>query len=287
LSLLSPACELLPQAAVPEAGQASGQDQAVPADSWQAIFQEIMPAGQVQALLSDALLDLSSSALLGRLLQNRLDYWLDEFSAGQSGWLGRITRRSLYLDWRLDRQQLWIYLSFELKTPFGGVQRQTAAVVPLWIGSGGERSEKAEADQVWLLDNFSRGQQLRRCLGGNLPADFPVIARFLSGEALSIKSMDLTAPSYQEASVVLDRIGRQINDLAAFQGAVHHRAQQTVAIAPAEITSRRLLLVIPDNCRQVWLESVLDEAARQAAAAGVSLEVMRQGSSARYAGPED
>jgi len=282
LSLLSPACDAL--ALLEQSGHASEVDSGV-SDSPGGILPalgEMIPAGQIKAFISDVMLDLSSSALLGSFLQYRLSYWLDEACAGQSGWLHWISERRLYLDWRLDRQQLWLYLSYRLQTPLGKIRRQISAVVPLWTGAGSFASVNQDIDQIWLLDNFSRGQKLRQLFGGNLPYDFPVIARFAEGEATSIKSMDLTAPSYQAPGAVLDRISYQVSQLAAFSGAACKRNDQWYEVAAEDIVRRKLLLIIPGNCCQDWLNEVLDEAGRMAAADGIILEIARQGNSARY-----
>lgn len=306
LSLISPLCDLLNQNVSAADDQAQDiqpqdiqpQDDQTYLSLWldlsgsslstgelAAMMKELWPEAELQAFLSDAVFDLASSSLLGSLLQSRLDYWLDEAWSGQTGWLSRLGPRGLYLDWRLDRQQLWLCLSYQLSTPVGSCKRQIDTIVPLWIGS--TKNSASPDGQIWLLDNFTRGQQLRQLFGSNLPADFPVIARFFQGEATAIKSMDLTAPSYRQEAVARQRIMTQISQLAAFRGAVRVSSGQSFCVEEECITSRRLLLIIPENSRQSWLDDLLSDLQQNAAAVGVSLEVARYGNSRRYQQEED
>ncbi len=274
ISLLSPACQLLEQIDL----LGGGPQQTSELDK---IINEISPGSSVESILGDALFDVISSEILGQLIQKRLDFWLAEAWSGQPGWTNQLGSRKIFLDWNLDGQQLWLCLSYELVTPIGTTHRQANAVVPLWIGKDSTESE-TDKDGIWLLDNFSRGKKFRALYGANLPYDFPVIARFSNGEALSIKSVDFTAPTYVEAAAIRDLITTEINRLAGFTGADYERTAQTIHIRLDEIKSRRLLLIIPDNCKTENLTALLTEMGEQAAQCDVDLEIVRHGSSYRY-----
>lgn len=275
LSLLSPACQLIEEISFDDPQISEN------ASELNAVIQEICPGESLESVLADAMLDLASSALVGKILQNRLDYWLGEAWSGQPGWAGCLGSRKLYLDWKTGSQQLWLCLSYQLKTPLGAMTRQANAVVPLWTGQS-KRVNGDAADEIWQLDNFSRGQRLRELHGANLPYDFPVIARFTAGEALSIKSIDLTAPTYQDQDSIKENLLEQIEILASFKGADYFREEASVTITSQSITSRRLLLIIPGNCRQTWLNELLTEMTSQAAENSVNLQIVRFGSSTRY-----
>lgn len=281
LSLVSPICELLAEDA---SYLKDGQSQAGEATrEINTALQEIFPGQTFSAILSDVSLDLASTNILGPIINRRINYWLAECESGQPGWLGLLGKRSLFLDWNLKNHQLWLCLDYQLKSPAGFFQRQAKAVVPIWIGSGGPETGES-ADTIWLLDNFSRGQEIRRMMGGNLPYDFPVIASFADGIAVSVKSMDLTAPTYQEPQAVINEISQQTEMLADFQGAVYVRPEQRIEISAEAIIRRKLILVIPANCSQPWLETVLSDLKRQAAGQSVELETVRLGKSTRYQG---
>jgi hypothetical protein len=281
LSLISPVCQLFGKIAFQAAEVKTGDDETTWTDELNMIVSEILPGQSIGSIVDDALLDLSSTALIGQLMQKRLDYWLAEAWSGQPGWAGQVGSRRLYLDWKIDRQQLWLCLSYELKSPAGIILRQANVVVPLWVGQGNQEQNKLY-DQVWQLDNFSRGQLFRQLYGANLPDDFPVIARFANGEAVSIKSMDLTAPTYRQPEAVFEQLQENIAEVAEFAGTKYIRDDRTILISSESIRQRRLLLIIPGNCGQVWLADLLNELVVIARARSVGLQIVRHGVSLRY-----
>lgn len=275
LSLLSPACQLLEELNLGDLGISEK------ASELNTVIEEICPGESIESIMGDAMLDLASSVLVGKILQNRLDYWLGEAWSGQPGWAGCLGRRKLYLDWKTGSQQLWLCLSYQLKTPIGTMTRQANVVVPLWTGQKKLDSDE-DADGIWQLDNFSRGRRLRELYGANLPYDFPVIARFSEGEALSIKSIDLTAPTYQDQETIRENLLEQIENLFLFNGADYYREKGSVSVSSQSITSRRLLLIIPGNCQQPWIDDFFMDMSSRAAAKSITLQIVRFGSSTRY-----
>ncbi|NNM88482.1 MAG: hypothetical protein HKL95_08180 [Phycisphaerae bacterium] len=74
------------------------------------------------------------------------------------------------------------------------------------------------AGSVWDLPPVARGRLIEELLGQNLPDSFPTIDRFGNGVATSIKSIDLTAASYQHAGILTARIAGYLEKLRDFQG---------------------------------------------------------------------
>ena len=146
-----------------------------------------------------------------------------------------------------------------------------------WLGGDGRDEIRTEVEDVWSLDNFRRGRRLRAFYGGNLPFNFPVIAAFDSGTATMIKSIDLTAKTYQTASKVADVINGYIAELAAFKGQEQPWGSKGIVIREAEINMRRLLLVIPGNPISPETEAVLESLRQKAAAKGIVLWIERYG----------
>lgn len=289
ISMISPLARIL-ENTPKTSGQPDDGQSASTADLEQLVG-ELFPGFSLEKLGADLLLDASSTAMLGQLVQQRLNYWLAESEAGQPGWPGRqaalwsacLVSRHLYLDWQIDRQQLWLCLSYKLQTPLGRLTRETRCAVPLWIGRDRQTESAGQADDsVWLLDNFSRGQLLRQEMGGDLPYDFPVIASFDDGEAVSIKSMDLTAPGYQQESAANKQVMEHLDDLAAFAGAQYGKNGQNIAIDEEQIVRRRLILVIPANSGEEWLAGGPGLLQSYAAARNLTLEVVTRGNSSRY-----
>jgi RHS repeat-associated protein len=76
-------------------------------------------------------------------------------------------------------------------------------------------------EKVWAMVPVKRGFAIEKLLGGNLPAAFPTIDKFIrsSGIAESIKSIDLGAKTYQNMSKLKSTLTGYVDNLAAFKGA--------------------------------------------------------------------
>ena len=73
-----------------------------------------------------------------------------------------------------------------------------------------------ESESVWKLNKFLRGRKVEQFLGENLGWNFPVIDKLSNGVATSIKSIDLTAESYQKGNAVFDVLNKYINKIDGF-----------------------------------------------------------------------
>jgi hypothetical protein len=90
------------------------------------------------------------------------------------------------------------------------------------------------ADSVWSQGWAARGLSIEKKLGGNLPASFPTIDRFENGVATSIKSVDLSASTYQSTSRLTSTLTGYVNKVAGFDGAAFNGTR----ITAGQITSR-------------------------------------------------
>lgn len=99
---------------------------------------------------------------------------------------------------------------------------------------------------------------------------FPTIDKFANGVATSIKSLDLTAPSYHQKSCAQSRPG-YINKIAGFNCA--QRAGERVR--SLDIKGRALELAIPAGSVTAEQQAALDAARKYAAARGVSFTVVK------------
>lgn len=155
--------------------------------------------------------------------------------------------------------------------------------VKAWMGGdektgvlGGETESNA-ADDIWSLSNFQRGLKIRRKFGANLPDNFPVIAKYESGKAVMIKSMDLTAASYQNTGKAEKTLKGYINELARYEGQNDPWGRDDIVIRSTEIRQKELLLVIPENELSEGLELMLANMVRYADTRGVKLSINRYG----------
>ncbi len=283
LALLGPAAlyvsqlenELIDELALPQ--DQAGQDLLT-------VLASILPDDLIQELLAGAVLDLAATNVLGPLALARLHEWLDLAEAGQPGpWRSTISDLALFIDWQGNKRQAWLCLTWQQKLPLASRSASLEALVPLWTGQTSRyQIEKPDDSSLWLLDNFARGQAFRQQMGANLPYDFPVLAQFSGGNAVSVKSIDLTAPTYATASAVRQQIRQHLGDLADFRGATYSKNGQEIVLDQSQIKSRQLLLVIPENANQAWLAQTLAQLSLEAGAAGISLEVRACGQSSRY-----
>lgn len=71
---------------------------------------------------------------------------------------------------------------------------------------------------VWGLNALERGLVIEKGLGGNLPTNFPVIDKLSGGVATSIKSVDLTAKTYNTGNGLFNTLKGYVNTLSNFNG---------------------------------------------------------------------
>lgn len=123
------------------------------------------------------------------------------------------------------------------------------------------------ARSVWEMNPFRRGAAIENLLGRS-PQHFPVIDRFENGIATSIKSIDLSAVSYQNIGTLTSRVTGYINTLANWQGA----RWGGVTIQASQITGRELLLAIPPGATEAQMAALL-QLQQWATTAGVTLNI--------------
>lgn len=123
---------------------------------------------------------------------------------------------------------------------------------------------------VWSFNPFVRGNIIEWALGrtSNMVQNYPVIDRFENGVATSIKSIDLTAVSYQNIGNLLSSVSNYIATLEEFNGA-NVGGFDTVG----KITSRVLELAIPplENGLQADALNALVEYGQRA---GVAVQIV-------------
>lgn len=77
----------------------------------------------------------------------------------------------------------------------------------------------ARSKSVWNLNRFERGRKIEDLLGGNLGWNFPVIDKLKNGVVTSIKSIDLSAKTYQKGNNLFNTLKKYINKVDDFSGA--------------------------------------------------------------------
>lgn len=184
-----------------------------------------------------------------------------------------------------------VTVSYFIPTIMGNIGRSVYCVIPCYgdfelsfIGNNEEEEDNAYS--IWNEDNFTRGRHFREAYGANLPQTFPCIDGFIGGRALSISSIDLTAPMYENTAQVEQRVVEEIDSLADFDGANVRINGIEYTIDGQEITTRELVIVVPENSPEVSMELVRG-LSDYAQSRGVHMAVISDGQSNRYIQSED
>jgi filamentous hemagglutinin len=99
----------------------------------------------------------------------------------------------------------------------------------------------------------------------------PVIDRWKNGIATSIKSLDLNAPSYQNAATLESTLKGYIDKVAGYAG-TSSSGWAGVVIKEGEIAGRELNLAIP-NAGTAAQQQVISQAVSYGAQNGVAVKV--------------
>lgn len=165
-----------------------------------------------------------------------------------------------------DKHHLLYESSYVYKLFAWNIKRQAKLLVPLWnvyplSAYTQQTNEKNEAEKntVWSEANFKRGDLLQKEFSANLPKSYPTINRYEAGVVTSIKSIDLTNPSLENAFYLDARIANLAGQLAHFSG-YQAKSANWPTIKASDIKERKLLLIVPENSkpeRIAQVESIL------------------------------
>ncbi len=179
---------------------------------------------------------------------------------------------------------LWIEQHFRGQAEGGisamelfGVIATVGSLAPASAGSsaaavGGATTKALPAGRgVWSLGWAERGRRIEQALGGNLPANYPVIDKFAhsTGIATSIKSIDLTARSYQTGARLYSRVKTVVDKLSRFKGANWANTR----IDASDIHARVLELAIPSAGTPAQ-QQALQKAIMYARSLGIELKIV-------------
>ena len=137
------------------------------------------------------------------------------------------------------------------------------------FGGFGSAIEIEEGISAWTLAPSPRGFAIEKVLGGNLPPGFPTIDRFIDGEVASIKSIDLTAPSYQNPSALRSKLNGFIRKIEKFErGEI-----KKIVIKKGDYKSKALVIAIQKGVANHEQMLILKEAIQTAASKSVNLTI--------------
>jgi hypothetical protein len=106
--------------------------------------------------------------------------------------------------------------------------------------------------------------------GGGLPSNFPTIDRFFNGIATSVKSLDLTAKTYQNAARLTSVLSGYADKLSQFQGGA---VGQTVVRA-GDVATKVLEVVIQKGVATPEQMAAIQKAVEYAKTLDITLRVV-------------
>jgi hypothetical protein len=135
------------------------------------------------------------------------------------------------------------------------------------LSSIAELAPKYTPLEIWNLGVTKRGQLIHEIFGdGSLPPLFRTIDKFdfATGAATSIKSIDVRALTYQDASRFGYRVNDYVNRLSEYEGG----ALQNVKVNLSEITDRILEIIVPKGGLTETQQAMIEAARVRAQTAG-------------------
>ena len=178
---------------------------------------------------------------LAEQLPHALDAYGIDYDYQEGGLL--VYTAKVYKAWRLMQagQDIQAVLgTLLLADLFANIRIAQTRVVGSLFRNGFPRIAAGNSAGIWELPAVHRGVEIEIIRAGNyrLPHGFPVVDILKNGTATSVKSIDITLPSYQ-GSRLLHRLKGYVNKLINFRGSIH--GGRTVA----RNVNKELEVVIP------------------------------------------
>ena len=130
--------------------------------------------------------------------------------------------------------------------------------------------QAAARKAIWRLGPVVRGDVIDEILGRTLQRNFRVLDYYEDGLAISNKSLDLTAATYQDPARLLSRVNRYVDQLAKFRGAKLGECVVTEEM----IKIRRVRMAVPRDAMTDMQRAALERAIKRAQGLGVDLLVI-------------
>jgi hypothetical protein len=130
----------------------------------------------------------------------------------------------------------------------------------------------AAEQSIWKLGWAARGIAAEeRVRGRRLPPGFRSIDKFPNGNAISVKSIDLNAVTYQNAQALSRVLNNYVDKLATWRG--QPKSYGGVTIQRRQIKGRTLRVIVPTGAMNATQESVFNAVAARAKSRRIKLIV--------------
>ena len=124
-------------------------------------------------------------------------------------------------------------------------------------------------DSLWEKGAFKRGQIIDKALGNNLGYNFPVVDKLNDRTITSIKSMDLTADTYQTGRGIYNTLVKNIDTLEAFD----EQTWRGVVIQATDYDYKQLEVAIPKVAISKDQKDGLEEAIKYAKRRNINIKI--------------
>ena len=189
---------------------------------------------------------------------------------------------TISVDFDIKDYYISVYVVYSVDTIAGPISREIVSSIPFYgdfeMFLSEDEDQTTDNNDIWHQNNFVRGRYFADKYGSNLPSTFPVINYYDSGEARSIVSVDLNRPTYSTPAACMLRITEQIEQLAGFNGADVQISGTRYVVDGNKITSRVLIVVIPEDSPENTRLAV-SSLTEYAAIRGVELRIVEDGTS--------
>ncbi|NLJ69946.1 MAG: hypothetical protein GX328_00580 [Clostridiaceae bacterium] len=232
--------------------------------------------------------DLAGSIFLQNFLQTRIEKWLID-GADRLKIKIPSDQRQIILTTVSDHS-LQLKMIYHIKTPWTTTEKSAISYVPIWTKYDSKYQLENETndehddteDNIWSQHNFTRGKYFREQYKANLPFNYPTICRYQAGEITAVRSLDLTAPSYNSPEKVKLQFEQEINNLAIFSGSERDTGLSIGKITANDISKRKLIIVIPGNSDYDINSEMFNNIKTYASGNGVTIQFDIRGNSYRY-----
>lgn len=227
---------------------------------------------------SPDLSELAGRAVSLTLLNLRRNHWFNKLTADKPHLRGLISHASGNLERQREGYYRWT-TDYSITIGSLTAERSYLTFIPVWSSVIAEKETENEEENnaIWEADNFARGRYFRAKYGGNLPANFRVLSGYKHGEAILIKSIDLTAPTWQTSAALAREVRLQTDRLSSFEP----DSREAGILGSSVIASRKLILVVPSNSPESGVQ-LLDSLRIYASGRSVILDIRLDSVSARY-----
>lgn len=184
-----------------------------------------------------------------------------------------IIDNKMYFEREVYGSQVFLTSRYKIYTPFKIIEKSFTIPLRLWNNGDKSNAENHNDDMnIWKLDNFQRGEMLRRRFGGNLPFGFPVLSGFQNNSALIIKSMDLTKSTWDSPLNVKEKMTGDMELLANYSGNLFPWGKDGILIRQEDIHNRYIKFIFPENIDFKVYEGIFTDVRNQGMLNNVQVE---------------